>query len=347
MTPPPWAKAQDTQTVTDGTQRRVEVPVPAERIIAIGPGALRLICYLDAVDKVVGVERFESVRPTGRPYRLAYPELVKLPVIGPGGPQHINKEPDLEAVLRVEPDVIFATFMKAETADALQAKLGIPVVVLSYGRFPSFDERMYDSLRLAGRILAREGRAEAVIDFVEQARQDLMRRTQGIDASKKPRVYVGGLGYRGLQGIESTDAQYLPLAWVRGENVARQSGKEGAHFVDRETLLLWNPDIIFIDATGLGLIRQDYEKRPQFYEALQAFQDQQVYILHPFIYYVANVGTAIADAYAIGKVLYPETFSDLDPREKADQIYVFLVERPVYGEMSKSFGRLLAPFPPQ
>lgn len=341
---PSWGGATQSRTVTDGLQRSVEVPITVERIIAIGPGALRLICYLNAVDRVVGVEQFESVRPMGRPYRLAYPELVELPVIGPGGPQHINKEPDLEAVLRVKPDVILATFMKAETADNLQNKIGIPVVVLTYGPFPSFDERVYESLRLTGSILACEKRAEAVVSFVEQARKDLLKRSPKGKESGQPGVYVGGLGYRGLQGIESTDSQYLPLEWVRGKNLAERSGKRGAHFVDRETLLLWDPEIIFIDATGLQLIRQDYEKKPQFYEGLQAFQRKQVYLLHPFIYYVANIGTAIADSYAIGTVLYPERFSDVHPGGKADEIYAFLVGKPVYGDMTKSFGKLLAPF---
>ena len=336
--------AGESISVTDMVGRTVVVPENAARIIAIGPGALRLICYLDAKDKVVGIEGFEKIRPTGRPYWIASPDLKNLPVIGPGGPQQINKEPDLEAVLTVKPEVIFATYLKPATADALQKKLGIPVVVLTYGAFPAFNEKMYDSLRLAGKILGKSDRAEAVIGYVEGAKKDLAKRTDGIQPDKQPRVYVGGLGFRGLQGIESTDPSYIPLNWIRANNVATGASRESHLFIDKEKLLLWNPDVIFIDGGGYALIKQDFEKKPQFYKALKAFQNGRVYVLLPHIYYVANVGTAIADAYAAGKILYPDRFQDVNPAGKADEIYTFLVGAPVYKEMVRDYGEILSPF---
>jgi iron complex transport system substrate-binding protein len=338
------AKAGDSISVTDMGGRTVTVPADPKAVIAIGPGALRLICYLDAKERVVGIETFEKVRGQGRPYWIASPGLKDLPVIGPGGPQHINKEPDLEAVLRAKPDLIFATYMKPPTADALQKKLGIPVVILTYGPFPAFDEKLYASLRLAGSVLGKGDRAKAVIDYIEGARKDLLKRTEGIDPAARPTVYIGGIGFRGLQGIESTDPAYIPLEWVRGNNIAAGMSQESHLFIDREKLLMWNPDVIFVDGGGYGLVKQDFEKRPEFYQGLKAFQNGRVYVLLPYIYYVANVGTAMADAYAAGKVLYPERFRDVDPAKKADDIYTFLVGAPVYKEMARDFGGLLAPF---
>ncbi|MFP4088505.1 MAG: iron ABC transporter substrate-binding protein, partial [Desulfobacteraceae bacterium] len=324
--------------------RTVSVPADPKRIIAIGPGALRLICYLNAKDRVVGIENFEKVRGEGRPYWIASPELKDLPLIGPGGPQHINKEPDLEAVLKVKPDIIFATYMKPATADTLQKKIGIPVVILTYGPFPAFNEKLYDSLRLTGTILNKTDRAGAVINFIEAAQKELLQRTEGIDPAARPTVYIGGIGFRGLQGIESTDPTYIPLEWVRGANIAAGMSEESHLFIDREQLLMWDPDVIFVDAGGYGLIKQDFEKKPRFYKGLKAFQNSRVYVLLPYIYYVANVGTAMADAYGAGKILYPDRFNDIDLPEKADEIYRFLVGAPVYKEMVQSFGQLMAPF---
>jgi iron complex transport system substrate-binding protein len=338
------AMAGEPLTVTDMGGRKVAVPAGPRRIIAIGPGALRLICYLNAKERVVAIENFEKVRGQGRPYWIASPDLKDLPVIGAGGPQHINKEPDLEAVLKAKPDVIFATYMKPPTADTLQKKIGIPVVILTYGPFPAFNEKLYDSLRLAGSILGKGDRAEAVIGFIEGARKDLLKRTEGIDSARRPTVYIGGIGFRGLQGIESTDPTYIPLEWVRGNNIAAGISKESHLFIDREKLLMWNPDVIFVDGGGYRLIKQDFEKKPQFYQGLKAFQNGRVYVLLPYIYYVANIGTAIADAYGAGKVLYPDRFKDIDPPEKADEIYRFLVGSPVYKEMARELGQLLAPF---
>ena len=145
------ALSADRITVTDMGKRVVEVPSNPQRIICLSPGTLRLIVYLGAAGRVVGVEDFEKMIPTGRPYILAHPELKQLPTVGPGGPGSINKEPDLEAVLKVSPDVIFVSYMEPVNADALQKKLGIPVVILTHGRFASFDELMYDSFRVAGK----------------------------------------------------------------------------------------------------------------------------------------------------------------------------------------------------
>ena len=46
----------DTVSVTDMAGRRVSAPFDPDRIVCIGPGALRQIVYLQAEAKVVGVE---------------------------------------------------------------------------------------------------------------------------------------------------------------------------------------------------------------------------------------------------------------------------------------------------
>lgn len=334
------AAAKDMMTVTDLGGRQVQVPQQPQQIICLGPGCLRLICYLNAVDRVAAIEQYEIKRPLGRPYRYAHPELAQLPVVGPGGPGGINKDPDLEAVLRVKPDLIFITYMEPARAQAMQQKLGIPVVVLTYGRLATFDAVVYQSLRLAGKILGREQRAEEIVSFIENTRQDLQQRTADIPDRKKPWVYVGGVGYRGAHGLASTEPRYIPLAWVGAKNLAQKVSRRDHVFVDQEQLLAWNPKIIFLDGTGFQLVAQEYQKDPGFYKGLQAFQKQQVYLLFPFNFYMTNIGTALADAYAVGRVLYPEKFAAVDLPRRADEIYTFLVGQPVYDSMVKDFGQL-------
>jgi len=60
--------------------------------------------------------------------------------------------------------------------------------------------------------------------------------------------------------------------------------------------------------------------------------------LLPYNFYATNIGTALADAYHIGKVLYPEQFKDIDLEKKADEIYTFLLGKPLYREMKDEFG---------
>ncbi len=331
-----------TQSITDTTGRQVEVPVDPKRIICIGPGALRLIVYLEAQDRVVGVEEMEKTNPSGRPYWLAHSELAKLPSIGPGGPAGINKKPDMEAVLMARPDVIFITYMDAALADDVQKLLRIPVVVLSYGGFATFDTVFFDSLRIVGRILDREKRADAVIDYIAALQTNLSNRVKDIPEAQKPAAYVGGVGMRGSHGIESSEKNYIPLDWAGARNVTKPfAAKEGSHvFMDREALLSVNPDVIFIDAGGLTLVSEDYRKKPEFYNALKAFQTRRVVILHPFNFYTTNIDTALTNAWAVGKILYQDRFKDIDLEKKADEIYTFFVGRPVYEQMKQAFGAI-------
>lgn len=323
--------------VTDLTGRQVEVPVPANKVVATGPGALRLVCYVNGADKVAGVENVEKQwPPTGRPYILAHPELKDLPTIGQGGP---DSTPDAEKLVSVKPDVIFVAYLVDRSrADELQARTNIPVVVLSYGRLATFDEDVYKSLELIGKITDSEERAREVVDYLKKCQQDLHERTKDIPEDKKPGVYVGALGMKGVHGIESTQAKYPPFVAVNARNVVDETGKTGSVMIDKEKLLSWDPDIIFIDESGLSLVRKDYKKNPQFYQSLKAVKTGRVYGQIPYNYYATNIGTAIADTYYAGKVIYPEQFKDIDPAQKADEIYQFLLGKPVYEQMAKAYG---------
>jgi iron complex transport system substrate-binding protein len=326
--------------VIDMAGRHVTAPLDPGRILCLGPGTLRLIVYLQAESKVVGVEDMEKMNPGGRPYWIAHPELHKLPGCGPGGPSGIGKKPDLEIILSLRPDAIFTTYMEDMMADDIQKILGIPVIVLSYGEHATFDEAIYKSLLVAGRILNREKRAGDVVKHIESLRKDMHDRTMNIPDETKPAVYVGGIGYRGSYGIESSEQSYIPFKWLNVDNVAeRVKASTGSHvFMNKEMLLKLNPEIIFIDGGGLALVKDDYSKKPDYYRALSAFSRQKVYVLLPFNWYATNVGTALADAYAIGKLVYPEKFKDIDPESKADEIYTFLLGAPVYKNMKKDYG---------
>jgi iron complex transport system substrate-binding protein len=323
--------------IIDMVGRTVEVPANVEKIVCSGPGCLRLISYINATEKLVGIESFENTNLVGRPYRLAHPEFSELTVIGNGGPQDINVGPDPEKVLNVMPEVIFITYMDADNADELQEKTGIPVVVLSYGALGNFkNDAIFNSLTLCGEILGKEERAEEVISFISGIQDDLDKRTADIPDTKKPTVYVGAIGNKGIHGIDSTEGSYPPFESLNTENIAKTASNEHI-FISKEQLIEWNPEFIFIDEGGISIVYEDYEKNPDYYNSLDAFKNGNVYGILPFNYYTTNIDTAMADSYYIGTILYPEEFSDIDPEAKADEIYEFLVGEAVYDKMAENF----------
>lgn len=333
----PAEKVADEETikVVDLIGREVEIAVPAQKVVAIGPGALRLVCYVNGADKIIGVEELEKNNPTGRPYFMANPSLKDLPTIGPGGPDSV---PDAEMLTSIRPDVIFTCFFLDEAkADDLQAQIGIPVLALDYGTLSTFSQEVLDSLQLIGKVTGEEKRAQEVVEYLNKCYKDMDDRTKDIPENEKPTVYIGGVSFKGAHGIESTYGQYPPLEAINAHNVVDEIGKEGSISIDREKLVSWDPEILFIDAGGLQLVEDDYRKNPNYYESLSAVKNGKIYSLIPYNWYWTNIDTAIADAYYAGKVVYPDKFKDIDPIQKADEIYQKLLGKELYKEMEEEF----------
>ena len=74
------------------------------------------------------------------------------------------------------------------------------------------------------------------------------------------------------------------------------------------------------------------------YQDLSAVKNGKLYAVLPYNFYTTNYGTLLANAYYIGKELYPEKFEDVDVEQKADEIYEQFVGKAVYQDMNNIFG---------
>jgi ABC-type Fe3+-hydroxamate transport system, periplasmic component len=337
------------RAVVDASQRTVHVPDSVERVICSGSGCLRLLTYLNAQSLAVAVDDIESRRRSfdARPYALANPQFRTLPIFGEFR-GHDN--PELIMTLEPQPQVILKTYASSMGYDPveLQAKTHIPVVVLNYGNLGELRPQLYQTLRTMGEVVGRQQRAEAVITFIEEQIADLARRTGDIPENERPSVFVGGVAFKGPHGYQSTEPAYPPFSFVNARNLAYDkgiTGKELTHSdVSKEKIIEWNPDYLFLDlatlqlgdnAGGLFELRTD-----PAYRTLSAVRDGKVYGLLPYNWYTKNYGSILANAFFIGKLIYPERFADVDPAAKADEIYSFLVGKPVFREMNDMFHGL-------
>jgi iron complex transport system substrate-binding protein len=320
--------AKDTVEIKDMLGRTVVVPTNVKKIVGIEAGALRLLVYLDAAPMVAGVEDTEQKELT-KPYLMAHPELAKLPAIGPihGG--------DAELIAAQKPEVIFWTSTTTGKADALQQKTGIPVIALNYGDLDNQKPVLYEALRLTAKVLHKQARAEKLIGGIEALIKDLGERTKNAPSPEK--VYVGGVASRGSHGITSTEPDYAPFRYLHAKNVATGIKLEHA-FIEQEKLIEWDPDKIFIDTASYSLVMNDLATGSTLGQVLKAVKNKQLYAVMPYNWYTTNFETVLADAFYIGKVLYPRQFHDINPATKADQIYRLFVGKGVYPQMKKLYG---------
>ncbi|MBP2173148.1 ABC transporter substrate-binding protein [Methanococcus voltae] len=327
-------------TVTDMAGRTIQVPTKINKIIGLGC-SLREIVYLDSEDKVIAIEMRESVKaksdddkfPCGTelPYLAANPELIDLPIAGKAGANY-----NYEAILKMNPDVIFIGNNK-DAAEDLQSKLNIPVVVVYTAAIGSEgqNKKYEDSLKLMGKILDKEERANEVLDKMEEYKEDLKSRVS--KATVHPTAYVAGRAYNGAHGITTTDPRWPPFEFLGANNIAYNVSKisEGKE-VSKEQVVSWNPEYIFVSEASMNEVTADLVK-PEF-QGLNAVKNGKVYKVLPYCWYAFNKDTAIANAYYVGKVLYPEQFADIDPEEKADEIYMFFDGNVAYEEIANRMG---------
>lgn len=337
------------KTVTDVTGKTIQLPDSIAHVICSGAGSLRLLTYLQAQDRIVGVDSIESRQRQfdARPYALANPQFKKMPIFGEFR-GHDNPEQIL--TLTPQPQVIFKTYSQmGYNPSELQQKTGIPVVVLNYGNLSYLRPELYKSLRLLGNVLGKEERAEHVISFFEQTISDLEQRTRDIPAEKRPRVYLGGVAFKGPHGFQSTEPTYPPFKFIQAHNLAydpTMTKKELSNSnISKEKIVAWNPDYLFLDLSTLQLGDQvgglHELKTDPAYKSLSSVKNNRVYGLLPYNSYTENYGSVLANAYYIGKLLNPERFTDIEPDEKADEIYCFLVGKPIFATMNGLFKNLV------
>lgn len=222
--------------VTDSGGRRVTVPGKVERVFAAGVPAAVAIAVL-APEKLLGwpVRLREGSRPFLSQRLRELPELGRLTGRGDTA--------NLEVVIASKPDIVVDYGTIAPTyvslADRVQGQTSIPVALVD-GRFANSPA----SIRLLGKILGVEQRAEEIARYAEETFALVDAVLAKVSEDKRPRVYLArtanGLE-TGLQGSINTEI----LERSGGHNVAkREGGRTGLAQVSLEQVLTWNPDVI-------------------------------------------------------------------------------------------------------
>ena len=318
-----------TRTVIDCVGREVEIPEVVESIVCVNVGTLRFTTYMQSTDLVIGIEQNEIEARISKPFSYINNALFSsLPVMGDNGTTYD------EEIVKLNPDVVMAAFDK-ESADALQEKLGIPVVAIAVID-NMFDDLSYDTIALMGEVYGRQERANELLDYIKGLEEDLRGRTADIPEEAKPTVYAAGISFKGAHGFDGTEANYSPFAVINAINLADQAGQNGAFNIDLEQVLQWDPDIIFLDFNGMALINEDYAANPDYYNSLTAVKEGRLYSQISFRSNAMNAELAMADAYYAGKIIFPEQFEDVDPVAKADEIFEMMLGTKFYDTLKEN-----------
>lgn len=324
----------NTRVITDALQREVQLPDTIERIVCIRASAIRLVTYAGGTSFICGVEDQET-RDNDFTHLFAHPELKQKTIIGPsmGG--------DPELIMAARPDVIFMSTTTAGDADALQQRTGIPVFTIENGDIGHNRKTFYNSLHSIGEVLRTHAQVDSLIRYTNHQIAELQQRSQV--SGRSPRIYVGGISYKGQKGITSTDPYYAAFDFLKADNVASAIDSSYVSpitgtYIDWEQLADWDPEVIFVDTGGWPLVEEDFRNRKGLNRLLSAYRDKQIYTLWPYNNNHTNFEIMLINAWYAGKVLFPEQFKDIDITDKANEILTLYVGQPIADSLSQNWG---------
>ena len=190
-----------------------------------------------------------------------------------------------------------------------------------------------------GEVCGVSDRAEALIAYIDDTLADLAARTSA--AGPTPTVLAAGATFKGSHSIDGVYTSYSVFdvlsANDAADEIAGTSGTSGV-MVDREQILLWDPDLIFFDSGSMGLVRADYKENPGYFEQLQAVRTGQLYQWPNSTWHWSNVEIPLVSAYYVGALLHPDAFADVDFEAKASEIFDLFLGQPDFLSVLEQAG---------
>lgn len=275
------SSAEETQypfTITDSQGSELTFDSEPMKVVSMAPNITEMMYQLGLESKLVGRTNY-----------CDYPEQVSsIESVG------TLREPDIEKIISLEPDVVIASTHFSEEANKKLIDLGVKVVVL-YEEFEI--EGVYSIITSMGTLLNANETAKTVVHDMNKTITEIKLRIEGLH---KPSVYyVVGYGEYGdyTAGGDTFIGQMLSLAG--GNNIAQDIS--GWSYT-LEGLVEADPDIIIIPKD----LKADFETAEN-YKDLSAVKNGHVYEINKDL--VERQGYRNAQGLrALAEIIHPEAF---------------------------------------
>ncbi|WP_164924033.1 ABC transporter substrate-binding protein [Sinorhizobium fredii] len=322
-------------TVTDIAGREVTVNAPVKRIL-LGEGRhLYLIASLDTEDPLSRVvawrnDLIEADPATYAQYLQAFPKLAKLPA----SPGQENGLIEIESTIVQKPDVVLLNLeaMRAnEDAKYIEklAELKIPVLYIDFRHYPL--KNTEPTIRLLGKIMGREARAEEIIEFRHKA---MARVTDVLALAKpeRPRVFVERIGGYADDCCLSFGAEnfgkYVELAG--GHNIGSDILPTTFGQLNPEQVIAANPEHVVVTSAdweayvpgghwiplGPGADPRVTRQKLEWFTSRSAYTDiaaEKTRNFHGIWHQFYNSPYEFFAVQQLAKWFHPDLFADLDP----------------------------------
>lgn len=179
--------------------------------------------------------------------------------------------PNVEEILKVKPDVVLQWNESVSELVAPMENAGVKVATVS--SYTPAERRAY--VAMLGKILGKEERAQSFLDWDDTVFKEIAATLKDVpDAERKRIVFIDSMNGNEF-AVFGTQEYYFDAGGLK--NAATDAGfTDGEVKTGAETLLTWNPDIIFVNYYNDSIKPDDILKHPVL-SALKAVKEGLVY----------------------------------------------------------------------
>lgn len=331
-----WAK-----TIIDIDGNHVVIPDHPQRIVLGESRMLYTLALLEPGDPFQHIvawpqdlKKYDS--QTWNSFARQFPQMLKIPSLGSGGPNAINPE----QILAMKPDVvILPSLARYDDADlrlvTMLKAAHIPVVKIDLRVHLLKNTRR--SVEIFGEVLNQQARAQAFNRFYDRHMQVIRERLDRYHGPKPSVLLQLHLGRRNeccVTAINGSLGELLNAAG--GENIANKTQHGVFGRLSEESVIAAQPDYYiatgFGDNASQGLLKLGPEVAPETvlssFRQLTAQQNglrelNAVHNGHSAViwmnFYLSPWHIAATEFMA--KTLYPQLFADVEPEQTLQQIF--------------------------
>ncbi|PZM09526.1 ABC transporter substrate-binding protein [Rhizobium tubonense] len=259
--------AADEISVKDSRGKDIQIVRPVNKV-AIFP--LPIPEAMIAIDG--GTSRLAAINPRAQAALMngvigqLFPEIanIRTDLVAP------NFVPNVEEILKASPDIVVQWQAKGDQRVAPMENSGIKVATVS----TDSRETRRGYVAMLGQILGKEDRAQSFLDWDDKTVADISKVLKEAGRPKPRIVFIDSMNDNEFVVFGREEAYFTTSGL---SNVATEAGfTEGSVKVGAESLLQWNPDIVFVNYYNDTIKPADIFKHPVL-AGLDAVKNGRVY----------------------------------------------------------------------
>ncbi len=295
----------------DMSGQSIHLSAPAKRIVVIPiPAASMLVGIDESSEKLVGMHPFAKVAARDGMLGTMFSSVLQVNSNVVGN----NFTPNIEALLNVEPDLVWQWGHRGDDILSPMRDAGLTVATLDYGE----ESDTQEWIRLMGLTLGHNEKAKEMIRWRQSVVEKLSSTTAKIPESQQPRVLYLSHFNQSIQTFGSTSHNNADFALAGGISLNRDL--TGPRTLNIEQILVWDPDIILLGNFEEGLSPADVYRNSMLSD-VTAVKNQRVYKLPigGFIWDAPNQETPLYWQW-LSMIFHPKS-SQVALREEIRQRY--------------------------